>query len=135
MYDNLLVPVSFEPDRNAQEALDIAQALATDGARITLLHVMEQIPPYAAAYLPRDHFEQARARIAEALQTLAEGIPGATVEVTTGHAGRTIVDWAGEQRVDCIVIASHRPGMADYLLGSTAAQVVRHAPCAVHVLR
>jgi nucleotide-binding universal stress UspA family protein len=33
------------------------------------------------------------------------------------------------------VIASHRPGMADLLIGSTAAQVVRHAPCAVHVLR
>ena len=28
-----------------------------------------------------------------------------------------------------------RPGMADYLLGSTAAQVVRHAPCAVMVTR
>jgi len=135
MYDNLLVPVSFEPDRNAREALDIAQALATDGADITLLHVMEQIPPYAATYLPEGHFEQARARIVAALTGLAEGVPGAVVEVISGHAGRTILDWARERRVDCIVIASHRPGMADFLLGSTAAQVVRHAGCAVHVVR
>ncbi|RDC71353.1 universal stress protein [Rhodovulum sp. 12E13] len=135
MYDNILVPVSFEPDRNAQEAIDIAQGLAEGGADITLLHVMEQIPPYAAAYLPRDHFDQAHQRIAEALATLAEGVPGARVEVISGHAGRSIVDWATEHRVDCIVIASHRPGMADLLIGSTAAQVVRHAPCAVHVLR
>ncbi len=37
--------------------------------------------------------------------------------------------------VDCIVIGSHKPGLSDYLLGSTAARVVRHAPCAVHVYR
>jgi len=135
MYENLLVPVSFEPDRNAEEALDIAQALAADDADIVLLHVVEQIPPYAAAYLPRDHFEQARERIAEALGRLAEGVPRARVEVISGHAGRSIVDWATEHRVDCIVITSHRPGMSDLLLGSTAAQVVRHAPCAVHVVR
>ena len=38
-------------------------------------------------------------------------------------------------KADCIVIGSHKPGLIDYLLGSTAARVVRHAPCAVHVLR
>jgi nucleotide-binding universal stress UspA family protein len=52
-----------------------------------------------------------------------------------GHIGRTIADYAAEAAVDCIVIGSHRPGLTDYFLGSTAARVVRHAPCAVHVLR
>jgi len=37
--------------------------------------------------------------------------------------------------VDLIVIASHRPGLKDYFLGSTAGRVVRHSPCAVHVIR
>ena len=40
-----------------------------------------------------------------------------------------------ETDTDCVVIASHRPGLQDYLLGSTAARVVRHAACSVHVLR
>jgi len=52
-----------------------------------------------------------------------------------GHAGRTIVDYATETGIDCIVIGSHKPGLNDYFLGSTSARVVRHAPCAVHVLR
>ena len=34
-----------------------------------------------------------------------------------------------------IVIASHDPGLADYLLGSVAARVVRHAHCSVLVTR
>ena len=34
-----------------------------------------------------------------------------------------------------IVIASHDPGLVDYLLGSVAARVVRHAHCSVLVTR
>jgi len=42
---------------------------------------------------------------------------------------------ATEAGTGCIVIGSHKPGLRDYLLGSTAAKVVRHAACAVHVKR
>ena len=55
--------------------------------------------------------------------------------VVDGHSGRTILDYAADAGSDLIVIASHRPGMGDLLMGSTATQVVRHAKCAVHVLR
>ena len=55
--------------------------------------------------------------------------------IIKGHSGRSIVDVAKDIHADCIVIGSHKPGLIDYLLGSTAARVVRHAPCAVHVLR
>jgi len=30
---------------------------------------------------------------------------------------------------------AQKEGLSDYLLGSTAARVVRHAPCAMHVFR
>jgi nucleotide-binding universal stress UspA family protein len=55
--------------------------------------------------------------------------------VIKGHSGRSIIDVAVQKNADCIVIGSHKPGLIDYLLGSTAARVVRHAPCNVHVLR
>ena len=47
----------------------------------------------------------------------------------------SIIDFATSSGIDCIVIGSHRPGLSDYFLGSTASRVVRHAPCAVHVFR
>ena len=46
-----------------------------------------------------------------------------------------ILEWAESNKVDCIIINSHKPGLQDYFLGSTAARVVRHAQCSVHVIR
>ncbi len=126
--------MSFEADRNAREAMDIAQALRTETGSITLLHVMEHLPQYATEYLPPDHLEKARSDISNGLSALAEDVENAELVVVEGHSARTILDYADENGVDCIVIASHRPGMQDYFLGSTAARVVRHAKCAVHVV-
>ena len=53
----------------------------------------------------------------------------------SGALGLAIIDYANDHDIDCIVIGSHKPGLRDFLLGSTAARVTRHAPCAVHVLR
>ncbi len=137
MYKNILVPVAFVDGNEAKikGATEIAQALAEEGAKITFLHVMEQIPGYAVSYLPADYSNQVRKAIEDEVAGLATDIDGAQGLVVEGHSGRTILDWAEENNVDLIVIASHRPGMQDLLLGSTASQVVRHAACGVHVLR
>ena len=135
MYNNILVPVSFDQDRDAQGAIDIAKALAADGAAITLIHVIEQIPGYAAAHLPPNFMADKHQSLQTDLAAMAKGAGDLNAAIVSGHAGRTLLDWADDHGVDCIVIASHRPGMQDLLLGSTAAKVVRHAKCAVHVLR
>lgn len=135
MYNNILVPVSFEADRNAQGAMAIAQALLAQGGTITCLHVLEELPKYATEYLPEGHLASAKADIIEGLKSLVEGIDNASTMVVDGHSSRTILSHADNNAVDLIIVASHQPGMQDYLLGSTAAKVVRHAKCAVHVLR
>lgn len=135
MYTNILVPMSFDDDRDVSGALEIAQVLAKKGAHITVIHVMEQIPSYAISYMPSQYLDGSRTAIKAELATLLSGIDNAHGVVISGHSGRSILDYAGENAIDCIVIASHRPGMQDYFLGGTAAQVVRHAQCAVHVVR
>ena len=135
MYKNILVPVSFEADRNAQGAMEIAKALRADGGSITCLHVIEELPKYAMEYLPEGHMEAAKASVVEGLNALVDGVENATAVVVDGHSSRTILAHADNNDVDLIIVASHQPGMQDYLLGSTAAKVVRHAKCAVHVLR
>jgi universal stress protein F len=135
MYHNILVPISFDAERDVSGALKLAQLLGTPEAKITLLHVVEHIPGYAISYLPTDYMAEARIAIQGELDNLAEPLSGATGIVIEGHSGRSILDWAETNKPDLIVIASHRPGMQDLLLGSTASQVVRHAACAVHVVR
>lgn len=135
MYHNILVPISFDPDRDVSAPLKLARLLATPEAKITLLHVVEQIPSYAITYMPADYMAEARAALESELSALADTLPNARGLVIEGHSGRSILDWAEQNNPDLIIIASHRPGMQDLLLGSTAAQVVRHAGCAVHVVR
>lgn len=135
MYKNVLVPVSFEAGRDAHEALEIAQAIRVAGGKITILHVLEHLPQYASDLLPEDHVDTARQTVTTKLAPLAEGIPDAEIVVVEGHSARKILDYASNHQKDCIVITSHRPGMQDLFLGSTAARVVRHAQCAVHVIR
>lgn len=135
MYHNILVPIAFDSERDVSGPLKLARLLATPEAKITLLHVVEHIPGYAITYMPVDYLAEARKAIREELDMLAATVPGATGVVIEGHSGRSILDWAEVNKPDLIIIASHRPGMQDLLLGSTASQVVRHAPCAVHVVR
>jgi nucleotide-binding universal stress UspA family protein len=135
MYSNILVPVAFDHGRNTMEAMEIAKALSAEGAKITALHVMEEIPSYVAQYLPEGQTERNLNDLKEHLKAELGEIEGVTIKVVSGHAGHTIVEYAADHDIDCIVVASHRPGLQDYFLGSTAARVVRHAPCAVHVSR
>ncbi|PYG28564.1 universal stress protein [Pelagimonas varians] len=137
MYKNILVPVAFEDgnDAKVKQASEVARSLAAEGARITFLHVMEQIPGYAISYLPAGYSAQVRQAIEDELEGIAAQVEGGVGLVVDGHSGRTILDWAETNSPDLIVVASHRPGMQDLLLGSTATQVVRHASCAVFVLR
>jgi len=137
MYKHLIVAVALDHERDKEhvEAMEIARRLCAEGGKITALHVMEALPSYATQYLPADHLETYQADTRAALQQYFRDAPDVTPVVVVGHAGRSIVEYAQEHKADCIVIASHRPGLQDYFLGSTAARVVRHAACAVHVIR
>ena len=135
MYSNILIPVVADEGHDNQRALDAARALATSGARFTLLQAMEPIPSIASSEIANVKIVLNREGIAQAMHSLAETLPKAQVQLVSGHAGRTIVDFANQYGSDCIVIASHRPGFGDYFLGSTAARVVRFAQCSVHVVR
>ncbi|MBO9411458.1 MULTISPECIES: universal stress protein [unclassified Ruegeria] len=135
MYHNILVPISFDAERDISGPLKLAEVLATPDAQVTLLHVVEHIPNYAISYMPPEYLSEARNALKTELDGLAAKLPNAKGIVIEGHSGRSILDWAAEHKPDLIIMASHRPGMQDLLLGSTANHVVRHAACAVHVVR
>ena len=60
MYRNILVPISFDEGRNSKQAIEIAKLLETKGGKVTLLHVMEEVPGYAATYMPEGYIEDSR---------------------------------------------------------------------------
>jgi universal stress protein F len=135
MYSQILVPIPFDSEHDVSVPLKLAGVLSAPDAKITLLHVVEHIPGYAISYMPSNYLTEARAAIKTELDDMAAKLPNASAVVIEGHSGRSILDWALANKPDLIIVASHRPGMQDLLLGSTASQIVRHAACSVHVVR
>ena len=135
MYSNILVPLALDEDHNPDAALNIARALSAPGARVTLLHVMDEVPGFAMTYMPDGYHAELKRAIAADLERHAAEFEEGVGVIRQGQSAHEIIEYAREAGCDCIVIASHRPGLGDYLIGSTAARVVRHAPCAVMVMR
>ena len=136
MYQSILVPIDLGHMPEGKNGIEVAINLADEGTRITLLNVVEEIPSWAAVELPRGLVEKSVDNAQQKLRAIANANDTQTeVEVRTGHPYQTILEVAEEKSVDLIVITSHSPGLQDYFLGSTAAKVVRHAKCSVHVIR
>jgi len=135
MYKNILLPVVADGLHDTQASFLVARALADENAQFVVVHVLEDIPTYAMVGLDSDMLNTSRDKAERDLKSLAAALPGARTALLSGNAGREIVDFAADNNIDCIVMASHQPGLEDYFLGSTAARVVRHAKCSVHVIR
>ncbi len=134
MYKKILVPMALDHGISEQ-TLTIAKSLASSDSEITALHVYE-IPQGAVnAYLGEELIAQGLARAKQVLAEKTSNVDGIKTDIKRGHAYRSIIEYANANDFDCIVIGSHKPGLSTYLIGSTAARVVRHAPCAVHVHR
>lgn len=86
--------------------------------------------------VPRLH-DQLRKALAQRVQTLtgrSEAL--VTLEVDAGSAALSIVESAARHRAALVVVgATSKDPRERALLGSTAEQVVRHAPCSVLVAR
>lgn len=134
MYNKILVPMALDHGISPQ-TLAAANALLNEGGEIIALHVYEAPQGSVSVYLDEKLVKAGFDRAREALEEKLSGLENVTPAIEKGHSARTIIDFAGDNGVDCIVIGSHKPGLSDYFLGSTAARVVRHATCAVHVHR
>jgi len=138
----ILVPTDFSDysDKALEQALDIAMQYS---AKVFLLHVMrEMILPASSdsgyseelAQLIQD---RRRTDILDRLHNQLHKFPQAkNIEVITairqGVPYETILDEAKENDVDLIVIASlGRSGIAKYLIGSVARNVLKGAKCSV----
>lgn len=135
MYSNILVPLAPDQVHPASNPLEVAQAVAAEGATITALSVVETIPDYVRQYLPESQLHDNAESVLAKLQAEVAPLPGVEAAVVIGHAANAILSEAEKRGCDCIVVASHRPEFQDYFLGSTAARVVRHAACSVLVVR
>lgn len=136
MFDKILIPVDITHTEKAPPMIAAAKKLANDGAQYILMNVTHEVPGYLETAIPQDYFEMSKEEARKVLKVLAiDSEIEARIELCQGEAAHEILEASEELGAEMIVIGSHKPGFSDYLLGSTAARVVRHAKCPVMVLR
>ncbi|MGJ0506054.1 MAG: universal stress protein [Methylocystis sp.] len=141
MYKKILVPVDLSDPEMTTHALDAALALAKTGAEasLRLINVQPLVPVAFVDYIPPNFDEEMREAAEKDLAALAAKVelPHERVSsiVRFGAVYPEVLAEAEDWGADLIVVGSHRPTMATYLLGSNAKTIVRHARCSVLVVR
>ena len=134
MYNKILVSLSLSHGYS-ERALQLARTLKSEGGKIIAVHVFEPVHSSVRLYVPDEEIEKVRKAAKENLAKRVGEAKDVETVMLTGHAGLSITECANKEGVDCIIVGSHKPGLQDYFLGSTAARIIRHAQCSVHVLR
>lgn len=141
MPKKILVPIDLSHAESQRKSVQAAAEIAqSSGSR---LYVVTVVPgfglPIVASHFPEDFEEKALENAKQALDDFVGQSFPRDLEVRQVVAHGTVFEeilrCAKELGVDLIVMASHRPEMQDYLLGTNASTVVRHAACSVLVVR
>ena len=140
MYKRIALAVDLAEPTPAPKGLTEAVELAkAGGGELRLVNVQPVIPATFMEYVPVDFDVEQAKRAKEALDAIVASIDlPAERKSAVARAGgiyHELLQEATDWGADLIVVGSHRPVMSDYLLGSNAKTIVRHAQCSVLVVR
>jgi nucleotide-binding universal stress UspA family protein len=140
MFKNILVAVDPEHDTHIDDLLRVASDIANAyGAGVHLLNVIGAAPAVVSQFLPENYESMASEKIEKDLAALAAKVDlaegAATSSVRFGGIYQEILAHADKIGADLIIVVSHKPDVGDYLLGTTASRIVRHASCSTLVVR
>lgn len=137
MITRVLVGIDFS--EASKLALDRAQDWAQKlGAPLVAMHILQPpapMLPEAQIALPDPAWLRSmEAHATEQLIKFIQGVPGATAIVKWGSPAEELVS---EATPECLLVVAQvgHSGIERLLFGSTAARVVKHAPCDVLVVR
>jgi universal stress protein A len=142
-YTHILVTIDFSAS-SAQVAGRATEIARQNGARISLLHVVDYLPPLGFA----DDFMPSPALLVDEGELIKHGKSSLELfaqkenfsadvprHVLLGAPKQEIVEFASRHGVDLIVLGSHGRHGFGRLLGSTASSVLNHAACDVLAVR
>ena len=140
MYKRIVLAVDLlEPTPSPKGLTQALELAKMGGGDLRLVNVQPVMPATFMEYVPVDFDVEQAKRSKEALDAILGGIdlPADRKSAATRAGGiyHELLEVASEWDADLIVVGSHRPVMADYLLGSNAKTIVRHAQCSVLVVR
>ena len=140
---SILFPTDFSEGSSQalQYAVDMSKRY---GAKLYLVHIIYDVVKATGWYVPHISTDQMYKVIEEGakkelerfgIEELRE-VKDLERSVRLGVPHEEIINFAKKNRIDIIIMGTHgRKGIDRMLFGSTAAQVVRYAPCPVLTVR
>ena len=141
MFRKILLPIDVAEPEIAKEAIEAALALAKAfDSQLRLIHVTSPVVVASPmAVIPQAVYDELGVYEKSELQRLAAPIDLPKTAISTvvriGAVYPELLSEAEEWGADLIIVGAHKRSMATYLLGSSAAAIVRHAACTVMVVR
>jgi len=141
MYKNILLAVDLDDETSYREPLLSAVELARMfGARLHVFTVIREVEAILEAKAATLGYEVIVSDVENRIAALIRRVNASDLNqsILVAHGASVYVEILGaaeEAGADLIVVGSHRPAMKDYLLGTNASRVVRHAHCSVLVAR
>jgi nucleotide-binding universal stress UspA family protein len=141
MYKNILLAIDLNDETSCRKPLLSAVELArTFGARLHVLTVVREVEAILQAKTAALGYKLIEADLENRIAALIRRVNASDLKpnILVTHAASIYAEILGvaeEAEADLVVVGSHRPAMKDYLLGTNAARVVRHAHSSVLVAR
>jgi len=119
--------ICTDGSKYAEEAICFGGLIAKGAkAHLTLLGVIEG----------PEEMEKVRKSLERARDLLAQDVTALETKTRRGHAAEEILSETEEREYDLVVVGSRgRRGITRFLLGSTAARIVQHAPISVLIVK
>ena len=138
MYRSILIPIDLDEPDSWKTVFATASSIADCfSAKVTICSVVSDAEAIRhGQWLPisvEERMFDARARLEGIAASGA--LPGCHVDVASGTIAGGILRVAEHVRADLIILASHQPGVGDYLKAANAIRVARRAPCSVLIAR
>ena len=142
MYRKILVPLDLNSSEGNGKILDtVSDHFAGDHADIHLISVLphDESLGVLSQFIP-EGFEETQAKAAhKSLDQLAASIGAGfrqvECHVQSGNVYVEVLDVAEKISADLIVLGSNKPELKSFLLGPSAARIMRHATCSTLIVR
>jgi universal stress protein G/universal stress protein F len=136
----ILMPVDLAYPEVVKREVEMALKLIAEKGVIDMLYVDDarvhrSMVPTAAGKVFCAQHQSAFDGVQAMLEQLVPKAHRGKGIVRNGVVFDEVVSQAKQSGVDAIVMASAKPKLRSYLLGSNAAKVVRHAQCSVFVVK
>ncbi len=139
-YKHVLLAIELDPKADSRSLAKAIEVRDHYQAKLSVLHVVEHLSNYGAAYGVSAGVDIEEILIKEAQLSISKlgkklGLPDQDLLIKVGPATQTIIEVAKELGVDLIILGSHGRHGIRLLLGSTANGVLHGASCDVLAVR